>query len=128
MKFIGVYPTRRGAKDAIARHRSAPGFCNWPDAFEIHECELGEDHWTDGFSTMVGILIPNRGARGSNCGAMAAWHPGDLYEICTIDEQDADAETMFQVGDVVVCNDIDGELVASELADRNSSADEDSGD
>ena len=52
-KLIGVYDTRIGAELAIERARLRPGFKNFPDGFVIGEYLLGEDHWIEGFVTLV---------------------------------------------------------------------------
>jgi hypothetical protein len=51
IKIIGVYATRGDAESAIARLSEQPGFCDFPDHFEIGEFELGRDHWEEGFIT-----------------------------------------------------------------------------
>lgn len=51
VKLIGVYANRADAEAAIARLRSKPGFCKFPDGFSLDEFVLGRDHWTGGFST-----------------------------------------------------------------------------
>jgi len=47
--LIGVSETESDANNAIERLKSKPGFLDFPQAFEIHSCELGKDHWTEGF-------------------------------------------------------------------------------
>lgn len=65
VKRIGVYADRRSAEDAVHRLSSQPGFCNLPEiidftvpgqvgGFYIEEYEIGKDHWTEGFVTLVG--------------------------------------------------------------------------
>ena len=51
IKVIGVYATSGDAEDAIARLSKQPGFCDFPEHFEIGEFELGIDHWEEGFRT-----------------------------------------------------------------------------
>lgn len=106
VKFIGVYATRSDAESAIARLRGQPGFRDWPDGFVIDEYSLGEDHWVEGFSTMVNILVPSTAGAVYNP-AVAAWRPTDIYEIFHLD---TDADTSFKVGDLVKCEErqVDG--------------------
>jgi hypothetical protein len=49
VKFIGVYTTRADACAAVDRLRLVPGFCDYPEGFEIAEYELDKDHWAEGF-------------------------------------------------------------------------------
>jgi hypothetical protein len=121
VKLIGVYSTRSDAEAAVARSCSQPGFRNWPDGFSIDEYKLGEDHWTEGFAIMVTILLPTNSATNPYIAAVSAWHPGDRYEICCVDEEDAPF-ARFQVGDMVSCieRSVDGNrtaLVAVALAE-----------
>jgi hypothetical protein len=51
IKVIGVYATKGEAEEAIGRLSMQPGFCDFPEHFEIGEFELGQDHWEEGFST-----------------------------------------------------------------------------
>lgn len=51
VKFIGVYSSVESAERAVARLRTQPGFCDWPDEFSIDAYTLDEDHWTEGFAT-----------------------------------------------------------------------------
>ena len=49
VKFIGVYRTQSDADIAVIRLRALPGFCDYPDGFEVTRYELNKDHWTEGF-------------------------------------------------------------------------------
>ncbi|EMI54149.1 DUF7336 domain-containing protein [Rhodopirellula sallentina] len=100
VKFIGVYATHDDARAAMERLRVQPGFRDWPDGFSIAEYEIGVDHWTEGFVTMINILVPSRTNAGTYLVAGSAWRPGDFYEI--VDVEDA-ADAIFGVGDVVQC-------------------------
>ncbi|MBU3890982.1 hypothetical protein [Methylosinus sp. KRF6] len=51
-KFIGVYRTEADAKAAIQRLRDKPGFCDYPEGFEISRCPLNKDNWPKGFITV----------------------------------------------------------------------------
>ena len=52
LKFIGVYSTMPKAEDAVNRLKSEEGFRDLPEGFEIDECELDKDHWTEGYITV----------------------------------------------------------------------------
>lgn len=63
VKFIGVYRTHGAAEAAVLRLADKPGFARFPrivepgsddEGFYIDAYELDEDHWIDGFVTMVG--------------------------------------------------------------------------
>jgi hypothetical protein len=47
--LIGVYNSEPAAKAAIERLKDKPGFTDFPDGFQIHRRELGQDSWTEGF-------------------------------------------------------------------------------
>jgi hypothetical protein len=47
--LIGVYSSEADAKAATARLKERPGFIKFQEGFQIHEYELGRDHWTEGF-------------------------------------------------------------------------------
>jgi hypothetical protein len=47
--LIGLYETEEQAKAAIDRHKSMPGFADYPQGFNIYERELGVEGWVDGF-------------------------------------------------------------------------------
>lgn len=64
-KMIGVYCTLEAATAAVGRLRELPGFSRDPnvvdtdvageeDGFYVDEYRLDEDHWTEGFVTLVG--------------------------------------------------------------------------
>lgn len=55
VKMIGVYGTEAEALAARDRLSTAPGFSDQPDGFSVDAYELGQDHWTDGFSTMLSV-------------------------------------------------------------------------
>ena len=48
-KLIGVYKTNPDAVAAKERLRQKPGFVDTPEGFQIHEYELNQDHWTEGY-------------------------------------------------------------------------------
>lgn len=47
--LIGVYRSEDDAKAAIERLESKRGFVDDPNGFQVHECRLNRDHWTEGF-------------------------------------------------------------------------------
>jgi hypothetical protein len=47
--LIGVYESEAAAKEAVGRLRTKPGFVNYPQGFQVHSRELGQDSWADGF-------------------------------------------------------------------------------
>lgn len=51
-KFIGVYRTQADAKAAIKRLSGKPGFRSHRKGFLISPHEVGEDQWTEGFTTV----------------------------------------------------------------------------
>jgi hypothetical protein len=124
LKIVGVYATRAEAEDAVSRTRLLPGFCDWPDDFSVDEYELGQDTETAGFATMVNILVPSKDPLKPYVGATTSWRPGDLYEICTLDDEISPDVCRFAVGDIVRCKEQDVEgtgraLIAVELAEAN---------
>lgn len=50
-KLIGVYDSRQAAEAARLRTGQLPGFAENPDGFELSDYEVGQDHWTEGFTT-----------------------------------------------------------------------------
>jgi hypothetical protein len=50
--LIGVYRTDADAKDAIGRLKDQPGFVEYQEGFLAEPCELGKDHWTEGFTRL----------------------------------------------------------------------------
>jgi hypothetical protein len=51
-KVIGVYATEGDAAAAIGRLKQNPGFVDTPDGFHIDECQLNQDHWTEGYTSV----------------------------------------------------------------------------
>lgn len=98
VKMIGVYATEAEAQAAVERLRDQPGFRDWSDGFAIDEYTLGEDHWVEGFVTIVSVLIPPKQEDGEYQICHAVWRPGDLYELGVIDEPE---NSRFSQGDVV---------------------------
>lgn len=50
-KLIGVYESEQNAMAAQSRLLLMPGFCSYPEGFEINEYQIGKDHWTEGYFT-----------------------------------------------------------------------------
>jgi hypothetical protein len=121
-KLIGVYETREDAEAAILRLRDQPGFRDWPDGFTVDEYALGEDHWTEGFSTIVSIHVEVVGQDPPQWECLhAEWQPGDTFLIIDTDAGHEDERWAFKPGQVVRCEErtIDGNpncLVAVALA------------
>jgi hypothetical protein len=53
IKTIGMYSTREQATAAVARLRQQPGFCDSPDGFYIGRWPVNQDHWIEGFATII---------------------------------------------------------------------------
>jgi hypothetical protein len=49
VKTIGIYASRKGADEAVARLVTQPGFSDHPEGFRIDRYELDKDHWAEGF-------------------------------------------------------------------------------
>jgi homoserine kinase type II len=50
IKFLGAYSTEARAKEALEQVRSQPGFCDYPDGFEIAAVTLDTTDWRGGFA------------------------------------------------------------------------------
>jgi hypothetical protein len=48
-KLIGVFCTRRAARNAVARLKDKPGFCDFPRGFSVSKVFLDRVEWQDGF-------------------------------------------------------------------------------
>ncbi|GAA6170139.1 DUF7336 domain-containing protein [Sessilibacter corallicola] len=123
-KLIGAYASESDAKAAIDRLKEKPGFRYQPEGFQICPYTLGEDHWTEGYSTMTAIYVRNVGASGQRyiC-VSAAIHPGEVYEICGTSNS-LDEKWEFSSGEFVKCIEFQSEpgvtdLLASEKIDPN---------
>ena len=51
VKFIGVYSSKKSAKEAIARLSTKPGFKKYIKGFQISCYELDKVRWTEEFVT-----------------------------------------------------------------------------
>lgn len=49
-KLIGVYSSAEMAEAARQRKLQYPGFCDFPDSFEICDYTIDEDSWPEGFT------------------------------------------------------------------------------
>lgn len=102
-KFIGVYASVADAEAAIARLRDLPGFRNHRHAFTINACELGQDHWTEGFVSFVTVMVPLVGE------SVESWRPveaealPDGQYLLVSRNSDADERLAFHVGQIVRC-------------------------
>ena len=47
--LIGVYASETDARAAIELVKDQPGFREYPEGLQIHERQLGEASWTEGF-------------------------------------------------------------------------------
>ena len=110
-KFIGVYASVADAEAAVARLRDRPGFRNYRDAFTINAYQVGQDHWTEGFVSLVSIMVPLVGEH------IEGWRPveaevlpGDQYLIVSRNSG-SDERLAFHIGQIVRCEArvIDGE-------------------
>lgn len=101
-KLIGVYTSETEAKNTIDRLKNRPGFVHRPEGFQIASYELGKDHWIDGYSTMTSIFARNLEPSDEQkyVGIAASIHPGDVYDVCSIDEG---KKIEFGIGDFVKC-------------------------
>jgi hypothetical protein len=52
-KLIGIYSSRRQAVLARTRSKKLKGFRDLPRGFVIDKYEIGMDHWTEGYTTIV---------------------------------------------------------------------------
>ena len=51
IELIGVYATADDAEWARQRAVTQPGFRDAPDGFEVERYTVGQDQWTEGYST-----------------------------------------------------------------------------
>ena len=65
VKLIGVYDSGLAARQAQARVAGQAGFRDYPEGFEISAYEVGQDHWTEGF-TVINSDAVNGDAGGSS--------------------------------------------------------------
>ncbi|QDU46032.1 hypothetical protein Mal52_45290 [Symmachiella dynata] len=103
-KIIGVYATKDEAERAISRLRTQPGFRDWSNGFSIDEYTIGEDHWTEGFSTIVPIYIPMQSDDSNQlvC-AHAEWLPGNRFRIIEYPGEVGTDVWQYKPGNVVIC-------------------------
>jgi hypothetical protein len=124
-KLIGVYSSRSEAEAAITRLSKQPGFSDHPDGFCIDPYLLDRDHWKEGFSTVVPILV------GLHDEGVDVWRPVQAvrlpdgnYRITSKNPDPNDEHWAFPSGSVVECQEqsFEGEvqLVAVSLAKHAS--------
>jgi hypothetical protein len=102
-KFIGVYASIADAEAAVARLRDLPGFRHHRHGFTINACVVGQDHWTDGFVSLVTIMVPLVDASGQVWRPVEAEVlPGDQYLIVS-GNYDSNERLAFNIGQVVRC-------------------------
>ncbi len=120
-KLIGVYSSRAAAEAAVTRLIEQPGFSRYPDGFSIDAYSLDRDHWTEGFSTLVPILVELQDE------GVDVWRPvhaerlaDGSYRIVTENPHPQDEHWAFPTGSIVRCEErtFDGQprLVAVALA------------
>jgi hypothetical protein len=51
LKVLGVYSEQSLAENAQAYFSTQPGFCDHLDGFEIEECKINQNLWSEGFIT-----------------------------------------------------------------------------
>jgi hypothetical protein len=126
IKLIGVYDSRGDAEAAATRLASKPGFREHPSGFHIAEFQIGKDHWTEGFSSVVTVMVPLLDE------AVDVWRPVHAevlpharYRIVTENSHPEDERWAFSTGEVVRCEERELEgrraLVAVSLADDTPS-------
>ena len=57
LKLIGVYTKKTLAQEARKAIQGKPGFCEYPDGFEIARTTLNETSWRDGFISIYDIEV-----------------------------------------------------------------------
>jgi hypothetical protein len=109
-KLIGVYTSIAEAESAIGRLKEQPGFCDHPNAFIYDEYELNEDHWKEGFATMVTIMVKDN---------MNTWKPVAAVALMDgnyriVEKYENHLLEAFKDDDVVRCEEKDHVLYAVE--------------
>ena len=109
-KFIGVYASVADAEAAVVRLRDRPGFRNHRHAFTINACIVGQDHWTEGFVSLVTIMVPMRDSVDVFRPVEAEVLPDEQYLIVSRNT-DAGETLAFNIGQIVRCEEriIEGE-------------------
>jgi hypothetical protein len=125
-KLIGVYSSRAAAEDAVARLIEQPGFSQYPEGFSIDAYPLDQDHWEEGFTTIVSVLVELQDE------GVDVWRPVQAeqlpdgsYRIVTANPEPEHEHWAFPTGSIVRCEErtFDGKphLVAVALARRLTS-------
>ena len=120
-KLIGVYSSRSAAEAAIKRLSAQPGFSDHTDGFSIDSFPVNQDHWEEGFGTLVPIFVPLEDEGTSVWRPVHAERLSDgYYRVVTENSDPADEHWAFPCGSVVRCEarTFDGEvkLIAVSLA------------
>jgi hypothetical protein len=118
VKLIGVYSSAANAEAARDRISSQPGFSQRQTGFEVSECEIDRDHWTEGFSTAISIEVPLLGSH--ETATAIASRVGSGYRLWPVPEGPTE-KWRFQPNQVVRCElqklpDGTSQLLAVELA------------
>ncbi len=102
VKIIGIYASGDEAKLALHRISKLPGFQTRKDGFEITEYQVNEDNWTSGFIVVTAGKVKNKSG---DWEVVRLEHIKDNeYKILDTYE---DLNLIYDVGDVVVCDEID---------------------
>lgn len=101
VKLIGAYSSRQAAEVARTRMLAQPGFSSFPDGFNISAYVLDQDHWLEGFVTLVSIEIPQI-ETGDSVTAHASIDADGFYKIAPRQGEITDA-WCFQPGQIVRC-------------------------
>ena len=113
VKLIGVYATREDAEAAVRRLAQQPGFRDYQSGFHVNQYEIGKDHWSEGFVSLVTVMMPLLDE------GVDAWRPvhaevlpNARYRILTENTEPEDEHWAFATGQVVGCieREVDGEM------------------
>lgn len=104
---------------AIERLKDKKGFKDHPEGFLIAECRLDQDGWTDGFATMITILVKGKDDTWITVGAECL--PNNHYQIVEPYENELLGE--FKHLDIVECEEKDNELIAARLVTESRQTD-----
>lgn len=103
VKVIGIYSSERNAEIAVETLREQPGFRDHPRGFSIEEYTLDEDHWSEGFTTLVNLYVRIEGDPDNEYGVVEAERLGpEHYRISVLPEDD-EIRWQFETGQVVRC-------------------------
>ena len=104
-KYIGAFASEAEAEAAIEKLKEQPGFCHFPDDFEIYESTLGKLDWQEGFCILLAVFVPSISDPQKKYMVEASWHPDDICELVDLYDEDTDInDYMFKLGDYVKCD------------------------